>query len=107
MSTHPPYVGLDVHARSTVAHAILPSDAPPVRRKFTEDIFNVTDWLRTLPAPVHVVYEAGTTTTGYVLYRRLTDAGYTCIVAAPSKLQRPTGDRVKTDARDPDLAHVE
>ncbi|WP_259607372.1 MULTISPECIES: IS110 family transposase [Microbacterium] len=27
-------------------------------------------------------------------------AGITCLVAAPSKLQRPTGDRVKTDARD-------
>ena len=23
-----------------------------------------------------------------------------CVVAAPSKLQRPSGDRVKTDARD-------
>jgi transposase len=27
-------------------------------------------------------------------------AGIVCAVAAPSKLQRPSGDRVKTDARD-------
>ena len=27
-----------------------------------------------------------------------------CVVAAPSKLQRPPGDRVKTDARD--AAHL-
>ena len=28
------------------------------------------------------------------------DAGVECVVVAPSKLQRPAGDRVKTDARD-------
>ena len=30
----------------------------------------------------------------------LCQAGIGCLVAAPSKLQRPVGDRVKTDARD-------
>jgi len=30
----------------------------------------------------------------------LTAAGVRCVVAAQSKLQRPAGDRVKTDARD-------
>jgi len=30
----------------------------------------------------------------------LTDAQVRCAVAAPSKLQKPAGDRVKTDARD-------
>jgi transposase len=34
------------------------------------------------------------------LYRALTEAGIRCEVVAPSKLQRPSGDRVKTDARD-------
>jgi transposase len=34
------------------------------------------------------------------LARALTDAGVRCEVAASSKLQRPAGDRVKTDARD-------
>jgi transposase len=30
----------------------------------------------------------------------LTASGVRCVVAAPSKIQRPSGDRVKTDARD-------
>jgi transposase len=38
--------------------------------------------------------------TGFGLYRSLTAAGIRCEVAAPSKIQRPAGDRVKTDARD-------
>jgi transposase len=37
---------------------------------------------------------------GFGLYRSLTAAGIDCVVAAPSKLQRPSGDWVKTDARD-------
>jgi len=45
-----------------------------------------------------VVYEAGPTGFGLACY--LIDAGIECAVAAPSKLQRPSGDRVKTDARD-------
>src|SRR5277367_748268 len=32
--------------------------------------------------------------------RSLVGAGIECVVAAPSKLQRPAGDRVKTDVRD-------
>ena len=45
-----------------------------------------------------VTYEAGPT--GFGLYRALAAAGVRCEVAAPSKLQRPSGDRVKTDQRD-------
>jgi transposase len=43
-------------------------------------------------------YEAGPT--GYGLYRRLIEAGYDCIVVAPSKIPRKPGDRVKNDRRD-------
>jgi transposase len=45
-----------------------------------------------------VVYEAGPT--GFGLARSLAAAGIDCLVAAPSKLIRPSGDRVKTDKRD-------
>ena len=45
-----------------------------------------------------VAYEAGPT--GFGLSRALTAAGIRCEVVAPSKLQRPAGDRVKTDAKD-------
>jgi transposase len=59
-------------------------------------------WLGELPGPVAVTYEAGPT--GFGLARALTAAGITCEVAAPSKLIRPAGDRLKTDARD--AAHL-
>ena len=49
-----------------------------------------------------VTYEAGPT--GFGLARLLIAPGLMCRVAAPSKLQRPAGDRVKTDARD--AAHL-
>jgi transposase len=47
---------------------------------------------------VAVAYEAGPT--GFGLARQLAAAGVRCVVAAPSKLQRPAADRIKTDARD-------
>ena len=55
-------------------------------------------WLRSLPGPVKVTYEAGPT--GFGLARALEAAGIDCVVAAPSRLLRPSGDRVKTDAKD-------
>ncbi len=59
----------------------------------------VLGWLAELPGPVAVTYEAGPT--GFGLARDLTVAGYRCQVAAPSKIRRAPGDRVKTDSRDP------
>jgi transposase len=58
----------------------------------------VIAWLRGLPGPVATTDEAGPT--GFGLCRALTEAGIRCEVAAPSKLTRPSGDRVKTDAKD-------
>ena len=55
-------------------------------------------WLESLPQPVKVTYEAGPT--GYGLARFLRGRGIACLVAAPSKLIRPAGNRVKTDAKD-------
>jgi transposase len=55
-------------------------------------------WLSKLPAPVAVTYEAGPT--GFGLARDLTTAGVRCQIAAPSKIRRAPGDRVKTDGRD-------
>jgi transposase len=69
-----------------------------VRRRLSPTFDGVAAWLAELPAPVAVAYEAGPT--GFGLARKLTSAGIRCVVAAPSKLQRPPGDRVKTDARD-------
>ena len=67
-------------------------------RRLTPDHQEILEWVCGLPGPVAVTYEAGPT--GFGLARFLLAAGIVCLVAAPSKLQRPSGDRVKTDARD-------
>jgi transposase len=92
------WVGLDVHARSVVA-GVLDGESgelrcwrAPVRCEET------VVWLGRLPAPVRVAYEAGPT--GYGLARACAAAGIACTVAAPSKIPRAPGDRVKTDRRD-------
>jgi len=64
----------------------------------TPSFDHIRAWVAGLPGPVAVAYEAGPT--GFGLYRDLTEARIRCEVVAPSKLQRPSGDRVKTDARD-------
>jgi transposase len=87
-----------VHARSVVAAALDGVTGEVHRRRLTPDPGEITSWVRSLPGPVEVTYEAGPT--GFGLFRFLTAAGVECLVAAPSKLQRPSGDRVKTDARD-------
>lgn len=91
-------VGLDVHARSVVACAIDEDTGEVVRRRFGYEPAVVVEWVRSLPQPAVVAYEAGPT--GFALARLFAAAGIECVVAAPSKLQRPAGDRVKTDARD-------
>jgi transposase len=67
-------------------------------RRLTADHGDIESWIRSLPGPVTVAYEAGPT--GFGLARHLTSQGIECLVAAPSRLQRPCGDRVKTDVRD-------
>lgn len=91
-------VGLDVHARSVSAAAIDGVTGELIKQRLVPDQRVVLDWVRGLPGPVAVAYEAGPT--GFGLARALTAAGIRCEVAAPSKINRPSGDRVKTDARD-------
>ena len=95
------FVGLDVHAWSTTGHALDAVTGEVWQRRLTPDPVEVESWLRGLPQPVKVTYEAGPT--GFGLARFLRGRGLGCLVAAPSKLQRPWGDRVKTDARDAEL----
>ena len=91
-------VGLDVHARSVAAAAIDSVTGEVFQARLTPSFEQVRAWCAGLPGPVAVAYEAGPT--GFGLFRALTAAGIRCEVVAPSKLQRPSGDRVKTDARD-------
>jgi transposase len=91
-------VGLDVHARSVVACGLDRSTGEVFERRLTPDHREILEWIRSLPAPVSATYEAGPT--GFGLARALLAAGIECVVAAPSRLQRPSGDRIKTDVRD-------
>ena len=85
---------LDVHALSVVAHAVDEESGRIERARLCPDHGEILDWLRSCAAPVRVAYEAGPT--GFGLARALADAQIECVVAAPSKLIRPAGDRVKT-----------
>ena len=98
MFTERTSVGLDVHATSVVAAAIDAETGELFRSRLTPAYEHVRGWIQQLPGPVAVTYEAGPT--GFGLYRDLIAAGIRCEVAAPSKLQRPSGDRVKTDTKD-------
>jgi len=91
-------VGLDVHARSVVACALDGRTGELIERRLSPDFVGLLAWLRSVPGPVEVTYEAGPT--GFGLARFLLAQDVPCLVAAPSKLQRPSGDRVKTDVRD-------
>ena len=98
MSANATSVGLDVHARSVVGCGLDGRTGELFERRLTPDHGDIASWIRSLPGPVVVTYEAGPT--GFGLARHLTGHGIACQVAAPSRLQRPCGDRVKTDVRD-------
>jgi transposase len=95
------FVGLDVHARSVVACSIDAVTGEMARARLTPAHEDVWRWVQDLPGPVAVAYEAGPT--GFGLARFLTERSVRCVVAAPSKILRAPGDRVKTDARDAQL----
>ena len=101
MSVERTSVGLDVHARSVRAFAIDGVTGEVHAQRLVPDPAVVVGWIRQLPGPAVATYEAGPT--GFGLHRELVAAGIECPVAAPSKLIRPSGDRVKTDAKDAEL----
>ena len=86
-------VGLNAHARSVAAAAIDGVTAELKQARLTPSRDHIRSWIQDLNGAVEVAYEAGPT--GFGLYRALTAAGVRCVVAAPSKLQRPAGDRAR------------
>ena len=91
-------VGLDVHATKIVA-AVLNGETGELRFfGVGGDVSDAAGLCAGLPRPVRAAYEAGPT--GYELARALERRGVECVVAAPSKIPRASGDRVKTDRRD-------
>jgi hypothetical protein len=86
-------VGLDVHAAKIVA-AVLDAETGQLQTfQMGGENANAAGLCAGLPGPVRVAYEAGPT--GYGLARELAGRGVECVVAAPSKIPRASGDRVK------------
>jgi transposase len=91
-------VGLDVHATKIVA-VVLDAETGQLKTfGMSGDTDGAAGFCAGLARPVRVAYEAGPT--GYGLARELAQRRVECVVAAPSKIPRASGDRVKTDRRD-------
>ena len=96
------YVGLD-DSKDTIEVAVAAAGRDGEVRSYGT-IANTTDELKKLvrrlgrPRDLHFAYEAGPC--GYGIYRDLVALGAQCIVVAPSKTPRRSGDRIKTDRRD-------
>jgi transposase len=94
-------VGLDVHAAKIVA-VVLDAETGQLQTfAMSGESAGAAGFCAGLPRPVRATYEAGPT--GYGLARELAKRGVECVVAAPSKIPRASGDRVKTDRRDAEL----
>lgn len=86
-------VGLDVHARSVVGAAVDGLTGEVHRRRLTPDSGEIVGWVRSLPGPVRVTYEAGPT--GFGLARFLAAAGIECLVGVSGRgtVEAATPDR--------------
>src|SRR5262249_24696348 len=106
------WVGLDVHARTTLA-GVLDGTSGELRvRSVAPRREQAGGGLLGLPPPGRGGSWAGAGRgggaagparaggTGYGLAGAWAEAGIACMVAAPSKIRRTPGDRVKTDRRD-------
>lgn len=95
------FVGLDVH-KDTIAVSVAQEGREAAESLGT--IINKPEAIAKLvrklgPAKnLYFCYEAGPC--GYGIYRQLTTAGSTCMVAAPSLIPRKPGEKIKTDRRD-------
>jgi transposase len=92
------WVGLDVHARESTFAIFDQGTGEVSTRRVVGRPHELLPWLRGVPRPARMVYEAGPT--GYGLARRALAEGIEVGVCAPSKTERPPADRVKTDKRD-------
>ena len=94
------YLGLDVH-KDTIAVAVAEASGAPEKYGTIDNepkaVRRLVDKLGQ-GRQLRAAYEAGPT--GFVLYRQLSGLGVECIVAAPSRMPRRPGERVKTDSRD-------
>ena len=91
-------IGLDVHAAKIVAATLDTESGELMSFSLGGSAAEAAKFCAALPAPARATYEAGPT--GYGLARELARCGVGCVVAAPAKIPRASGERVKTDRRD-------
>jgi transposase len=96
------YVGLDVH-KDTIAVAVASAGRSKPRslgiiRNTKKSVLNLLSKLSPDGEVLGLCYEAGPC--GYELYRWVEQTGHDCVVVAPSKIPKKSGERVKTDRRD-------
>ena len=90
MSNVTTFVGLDVHARSIKACAIIPETGEVERRSFGYEPGEVASWIKSLAQSAKCVYKSGVT--GFHLCRELRAAGVDCVIGAVSKMHKPAAD---------------
>lgn len=91
-------IRLDVHARRVVAAAIDTQTGAATTARLTPSPEEIVGWARSMPGPVAVCLRGRPDRLR--VGAGFTAAGIRCVVAAPSKIVRPAGERVKTDAKD-------
>lgn len=103
MKKNTTFVGLDVH-KDSIDVALADSGREGNVRFYgtiggdLESLHKVVRKLQSTGSELRFVYEAGPC--GYDIYRSLVNQGLDCIVVAPSKIPRKSGDRIKNDRRD-------
>ena len=93
MDKYTTYVGMDVHARSITARAMVKETGETFSRRFSDcpSAEEVATWLSSLPQPIYCAYESGCT--GTHLARDLRELGFACDVIAVSTLARSSKDK--------------
>jgi len=92
------FLGIDTAATKHVVTRLIPGEGPkPAEAMNTATLVaKVAKWVKA-GVVVHCVYEAGPT--GFALYRQLVQAGATCLVVRPKRLERHQRRR-KNDPQD-------
>ncbi len=94
----PTYVGLDIHRKSIVATALTADGEPLSEAKLGASAAELSQYIRTLPGPTHVVMEP--CTTWEPLYDALEEEGVDVVLTNPLRTRLIADATIKTDRVD-------